>query len=69
MEKAVYAAKITSLASTVLSNSNLRFASTVDKGADWVVSSCSTDIQVSPVPRLNQTNEVCTLLLEAQRLK
>lgn len=34
-------------------NSNLRFASAVDKGADRIVSSCPTDVQVSPVPWLN----------------
>lgn len=48
-------------------NPNLRFASAVDKGADWIVSSCATDVQLSPVPRLDQTDEVGTLLLETQR--
>lgn len=48
-------------------NPNLRFASTVDKGTDWIVSSCPTDVQLSPVPWLDETDEVCTLLLETQR--
>lgn len=61
----------TSSASTLfrVSGPNLRFASTVDKGTDWIVSSCATDIQLSAVPRLDQTDEVCTLLLETQRLE
>lgn len=53
MEEAFNAAKINFSASTFLCNSNLRFASAVDKGADWIVSSCPTDVQVSPVPWLN----------------
>lgn len=50
-------------------DTNLRFASAVDKGTDWIVSSCPTDVKLGPVPRLDQTNEVGTLLLETQILK
>lgn len=48
-------------------NANLRSASAVDEGADWVVSSRSTDVQLSPVPGLDESNEVCTFVLETQR--
>lgn len=44
--------------------SNLRFAATIDKGADWIVSSGPTDIQMSSVPWLDQTDKICTLLLK-----
>lgn len=46
---------------------NLRFAPAVDKGTDWIVGSCPTDVELSPVPWLHQTDKVCTLLLETQR--
>lgn len=45
----------------------LRFASTVDKGTDWIVSSCPADVQLGPVPWLDQADEVRTFLLETQR--
>lgn len=38
-------------------------ASSVHVGADGVVRACSTHIQVGPVPRLNQTDEVSTFPL------
>lgn len=74
MDKAAYVCwvdkktckQIVSLYTALVFDINLRFASAVDKGTDWIVSSCPTNIKLSPVPRLDQTNEVCTLLLETQ---
>lgn len=48
---------------------NLRFAATIDKSADWIVSSGPTNIQVSSVPWLDQTDKICTLLLKKQKLE
>lgn len=50
-------------------NPDLWLASAVDKGAHRIVSPRSADIQLSAVPRLNQADEVCALLLETQRTK
>lgn len=71
MKKAVYVCRVPrdhllGLYIPQVFNPNLRFASAVDEGADWIVSSCPADVQLSPVPRLHQTDEVRTLLLETQ---
>lgn len=49
--------------------SNLGFASTVDKSAHWIISACPTDVQMGSIPRFNETNEVCTLVLKAQKMR
>lgn len=43
---------------------DLRLVSSVNKGTDWIVGSGPTDVQLSAIPRLDQTDEVCTLLLK-----
>lgn len=45
--------------------SYLGFVSTVGKGTHWIVSACSTDVQMGSIPRFNETNEVCTFVLKA----
>lgn len=44
-------------------------ASSVHIGADGVVGPCPTHIQVGPVPRLNQTDEVSTFSLREAKTK
>ncbi len=41
----------------------------VDEGADGFISSCATGVQVSPVPRLDQTHKVSTLSLKTHTQK
>lgn len=50
-------------------NADLRFAAAVDKGADRVVGSGPTDVQLRAVPRLNQADEVGALVLETPEEK
>lgn len=45
-------------------NADLRFAAAVDEGADRVVGSRPTDVQLGAVPRLDQADEVGALVLE-----
>lgn len=47
----------------------LRPTSSVHICADGIVRSCSTNIQVGPVPRLNQTDEVSTFPLGVEKIK
>lgn len=64
MEKAVCeVGRLPSVYTPHVFNPDLRFASAVDEGADRVVSSGAADVQLGPVPRLDQTDEVRTLLL------
>lgn len=44
-------------------------ASSVHVGADGVVRACSTHIQVGPVPRLDQADEVSTFTLRGEQNK
>jgi len=39
----------------------------VDESADGFISSCATGVQVSPVPRLNQTHKVSTFSLKKKK--
>lgn len=52
-----------------VAHADLRLAAAVDEGADRVVGSRPTDVQLRAVPRLDQPDEVGALVLETPKVR